>query len=269
MLIIVAASIHAQPLKVMTYNIRYHNHGDGVNAWHNRKEKVADLIKKYNPDVFAVQEALHGQMQDLSKMLNEYTYVGVGRDDGKEKGEYAAIFYKKNKLKVIQSGSFWLSETPDIPGSMGWDAACTRMATWAKFEDVNTQQTFLVLTSHFDHIGKQARLQSIRQIRTWLTLHNDVNHPALLCGDFNFEPTEEPYPAFLNGQENWKDARPRGNTQGTFCGFEKGRMECVTIDYVFYTKEWNVGKYTVIQDNDGHYYPSDHLPVMVEVSLKP
>jgi len=131
LLTICSFTLKGQSLKVMTYNIRYHNHSDGVNGWNKRKEKVVELILKNNPDVLGIQEALHSQMKDLCKLLKDYAYVGVGRDDGKEKGEYVAIFYKKSRLKVVKSGSFWLSETPETPGSMGWDAACTRMATWA------------------------------------------------------------------------------------------------------------------------------------------
>ena len=261
--------LQAQELTVMTYNIRYHNHGDGVNGWHHRKQKVATLILKSHPDVLAVQEALFCQMKDLTKILKEYAYVGVGREDGKEKGEYAAIFYKKSKLRVAKSGSFWLSETPNIPGSRGWDAVCTRMATWAQLEDVTTQQKFLVATSHLDHIGQQARLNSIKQLKQWIATHNDSPLPTILCGDFNFHPTEEPYQEFFTNNTNWIDARPATITQGTYCGFEVGKMPCEIIDYVWYTREWLVNSFDVIEDNDGKYYPSDHLPVRVTMSIRP
>lgn len=268
LLIICSLTLHAQSLKVMTYNIRYSNGSDGVNSWNKRKEKLADLIKKSDPDVLGVEEALHCQMKDLTKMLKDYTYVGVGRDDGKEKGEYAAIFYKKSRLKVLKSGSFWLSETPEVPGSMGWDAVCPRMATWAEFEDVNTNQQFLLLTSHLDHVGTQARLQSMFKLKGWFSAYPSKK-PAILCGDFNFNPTEEPYEAFFSHEENWKDARPANNKQGTFCGFEKGKTDCTIIDYVFLTNEWKAESFEVPQDNNGTYYPSDHLPVVVTVSLQP
>lgn len=260
-------AIQAQQLKVMTYNIRYHNSSDGVNSWHHRKGKVAELIKKNDPDVLGIQEALHGQMKDLSKMLPEYAFVGVGRDDGKEKGEYAAIFYKKSKLKVLKSGSFWLSETPEIPGSTGWDASCTRMATWAEFEDVATKKQFLLATSHFDHVGAQARQQSVFKLKGWFSAYPSKK-PAIICGDFNFEPADMPYTDFFEREENWKDTRPASNTQGSYCGFEKGKMECKIIDYVFVTNEWKTNSFDVLQDNDGTYYPSDHLPVVVTVTLQ-
>ncbi|MES2560514.1 MAG: endonuclease/exonuclease/phosphatase family protein [Bacteroidota bacterium] len=261
-------SLAAQSLKVMTYNIRYHNHSDGVNGWNHRKEKVVELILKSNPDVLGVQEALHSQMKDLCKLLKDYAYVGVGREDGKEKGEYVAIFYKKSRLKVVKSGSFWLSETPETPGSMGWDAACTRMATWAEFEELNTKKQFLVASAHLDHVGTQARLQSMFKLKTWFSAYPSKK-PSILCGDFNFEPTEEPYQAFFSQEENWKDTRPAANKQGTYCGFEKGKMECKTIDYVFVSNEWKAENFDVPQDNNGTYYPSDHLPVVVTISLQP
>lgn len=261
----------SQSLKVMTYNIRYSTANDGVNAWSNRKEKVFDLIRKNSPDAFGVQEALHEQMQDLASALPEYTYVGVGRDDGKEKGEYTAIFYKKSRLKVVNSRSFWLSETPEIPGSMGWDAAITRMATVCTFEDKVTQKSFRMFTSHFDHVGKEAQRNSAAFL-SGSVVGSSINEPmpALVCGDFNVEPTEEAYKSFFRGKSpDLFDARPVENMNGTFCGFEKGKMECRIIDYVFHTAEWKVESFEVLQDNDGKYYPSDHLPVLVTLALKP
>jgi endonuclease/exonuclease/phosphatase family metal-dependent hydrolase len=259
----------SQSLKVMTYNIRLNTTSDGVNSWPNRKEKVAMLIKKINPDAFGVQEALHDQMQDLLKALPDYTFVGVGRDDGKEKGEYTAIFYKKTRLKVLKSDSFWLSETPTVPGSKSWDAAITRMVTHAHFQDINSNQDFLMVTTHFDHIGKQARLMSATYIAGWITGNNaSKNRPVILCGDFNFQPTEAPYARLVKSTNPLLlDARPAADKNGTFCGFEKDKMECVIIDYIFHTSDITIEKFEVIQENDGQYYPSDHLPVVATIKL--
>lgn len=254
----------------MTYNIRLNTTSDGVNAWPNRKQKVADLIKKANPDAVGVQEALHDQMQDLASALPEYEYAGVGREDGKEKGEYTAIFYKKSRLKVANSRSFWLSETPEVPGSMGWDAAITRMVTFCTFEDLTTQQSFRLFTSHFDHMGKMAQRMSAVMLAGYVggSKIADATLPVLVCGDFNIEPTEEAYKNFFRGKDpDLFDARPAGNTSGTFCGFEKDKMECRIIDYVFHTKDWKVLSFEVLTENDGVYYPSDHLPVVVSLQL--
>lgn len=269
LLVALLTEAQGQSLKVMTYNIRLNTTSDGINSWPNRKEKVADLIKKIDADAFGVQEALHDQMQDLQKALPDYAFVGVGRDDGKEKGEYTAIFYKKSRLKVLKSNSFWLSETPEIPGSKSWDAAITRMATYAHFQDIDSNLDFLMVTTHFDHIGKQARLMSAAYIRDWITGNNaSKNRPVILCGDFNFQPTEEPYTILVKDKQPLLiDARPAADKSGTFCGFEKDKMECVIIDYIFHTPDITIEKFEVIQENNGQYYPSDHLPVVATLKL--
>ncbi len=253
----------------MTYNLRLNTTSDGVNAWPNRKQKAVDLIKKADPDAFGVQEALHDQMQDVAEALPQYSYVGVGRDDGKEQGEYTAIFYKKSRLKVLKSDSFWLSETPTLPGSKGWDAAITRMATHALFQDVKTGKEFLFLTTHFDHVGQQARLLSAVLLKGWITgVTIDRNIPVILSGDFNFQPLEEPYSLLVNNKTPvLLDARPSDSSQGTFCGFEKGKMGCIIIDYIFHTPDIIIEKFEVIGENDGRYYPSDHLPVVATIKL--
>jgi endonuclease/exonuclease/phosphatase family metal-dependent hydrolase len=261
----------SQSLKVMTYNIRLNTTSDGVNSWPNRKETVADLIKKINSDAFGVQEALHDQMQDLLKALPDYAFVGVGRDDGKEKGEYTAIFYKKARLKVLKSESFWLSETPDVPGSKGWDAAITRMATHAIFKDIKTKREFIFVTTHFDHIGVEARKRSAETLALTLSgMGAMAIKPTIFCGDLNIKPDDEAY-ALIKQKSNGilKDARPSDNTQGTFCGFEKGKMGCIIIDYIFHTSDITIEKFEVIQENDGQYYPSDHLPVVATLKLAP
>lgn len=259
----------SQSLKVMTYNIRLNTTSDGVNSWPNRKEKVADLIKKIDADAFGVQEALHDQMQDLQKALPDYAFVGVGRDDGKEKGEYTAIFYKTSKLKVLKSDSFWLSETPEIPGSKGWDAAITRMATHAIFQDIKTKHEFLFLTTHFDHIGVEARKKSAEMLAmTFSGLGSEQSMPTVFCGDLNIKPDDKAYALIKEKSKGvLQDARPSNNMQGTFCGFEKDKMECVIIDYIFHTPDINIEKFEVIQENDGQYYPSDHLPVVATIKL--
>ncbi|MBN8652104.1 MAG: endonuclease/exonuclease/phosphatase family protein [Cytophagales bacterium] len=267
----------AQSVKVMSYNIRLDTEADGVNQWKNRPEKVINLIKKYNPDLFGVQEALHNQMMDLQSGLSEYSYVGVGRDDGKEKGEYSAIFYKKEKFELLTQNTFWLSETPDVPGSKSWDAAITRVVTHAVFKDKTTGKQFLYANTHFDHIGKEARKNSAFMIKTYLKdfvsgsrfNNENLKVPVIVSGDFNSEPTDAPYVTITNGKHfQLFDSRPANNLTGTFCGFELNKMECKTIDYIFHSEDWKASDYQVIQDNDGKYYPSDHLPVLVTLTLK-
>lgn len=274
---IMSLSGASQVVTVMTYNIRLDTKADGVNQWGNRIEKVADLIKKHNPDLLGVQEALHNQMMDLQKNLPDYQFVGVGRDDGKEKGEYSAIFYKKDMFEITRSNTFWLSETPKIPGSKSWDAAITRVVTFAVLKEKNSGKSFIYANTHFDHIGKEARKNSSDLIKVYLKGfmagysfdRTEKEFPILVSGDFNSEPTDEPYLTMINGKELLlTDARPATDLTGTFCGFEVGKMECRTIDYVFHSAQWKASNYKVIQDHDGKFYPSDHLPVMASFTLK-
>jgi endonuclease/exonuclease/phosphatase family metal-dependent hydrolase len=258
----------------MTYNIRLDTKADGINEWGNRIEKVSQLIIENNPDLLGVQEALHNQMMDLKSNLEEYEFVGVGRDDGKEKGEYSAIFYKKDKFEVIEQKTFWLSETPAMPGSKSWDAAITRVVTYAVLKDKSTGKSFAYFNTHFDHIGKEARKNSAKLIKTQIAALKpsslaNKKIPLIVSGDFNSEPTDEPYKIMIDGSVvKLVDARPANDLTGTFCGFEVGAMECKTIDYIFHSSHWKSKNYTVIQSNDGKYYPSDHLPVMATFTLK-
>jgi endonuclease/exonuclease/phosphatase family metal-dependent hydrolase len=267
----------AQSISVMSYNIRLDTEADGINQWKNRTDKVIALIKKNNPDLLGVQEALHNQMMDLQKGLSEYEFIGVGRDDGKEKGEYSAIFYKKDKFEVQFQKTFWLSETPSIPGSKSWDAAITRVVSFALLKDKITNKSFLYANTHFDHMGKEARKNSATLIKIFLngfitgaTFEKTVKEiPVLVSGDFNSEPTDEPYLTMINGKDIVLfDARHATDLTGTFCGFEVGKMECRTIDYIFHSPQWKASNYKVIQDYDGKYYPSDHLPVLATFTLK-
>lgn len=251
----------------MTWNIRYDNPNDGVNAWPNRIQEVAGVIRKYNPDIIGVQEALHHQLQDLLNVLPEYSYVGSGRDDGKEKGEYSAILYCNGRFGVLRTLTIWLSETGE-PGSIGWDAAITRIATWARLYDKELKQEFVVANTHFDHVGKQARINSAIYLSGYFgyMLHTNPQ-PFLLMGDFNCERTEETYIHLLKIAKGLTDTKPANDATGTYCGFEVGGTECKAIDYIFYTPEWALRNYRVITDNDGVHYPSDHLPVLAELDL--
>lgn len=268
--LVIFHSAFCQSVNVMTYNLRYDTPNDGINRWSNRISKVATLITKYDPDLIGVQEALKHQLDDVLKQLPQYSYVGVGRDDGKEKGEYSAILYKKDQFEVITHNTIWLSETPEVPGSKSWDAAITRIVTLVKFRNKVSNKEFFQLNTHFDHIGKEARRNSVALIHGHLTslefAQNQI--PVLISGDFNSEPHEEPYQIMITKSNRpLFDSKPSTSSVGTFCGFAVGAMPCRVIDYIFHTSEWKVEKYQVIHDNDGLYYPSDHLPVLVEFIL--
>jgi endonuclease/exonuclease/phosphatase family metal-dependent hydrolase len=261
-------SSFSQSLKVMTYNIRVDTPVDSVNRWPNRVDKVVALINKYDPDIIGVQEALHHQLQDLLKLLPNYSFCGVGRDDGKELGEYSAILFRNSRFGMLANETWWLSETPEVPGSISWDAAMTRVVTSARFYDKELKKEFVVFNTHFDHLGKAARSASAAYIASSVNSLrlNSKNIPVVVAGDFNCERTEESYTALL-ASNDLIDTKPVNNQTGTFCGFEVGKMECLSFDYIFHTHEWVLKNYRIITDNDGKYYPSDHLPVLVELEL--
>ena len=185
-------SSQAQPIKVMTYNIRYDTPQDSVNQWPKRAHKVYALIKKYDPDLIGLQEVLHHQLMDLIQNLSAYTYIGVGRDDGKTKGEYSAILYKKDRFNALNQNTFWLSETPQVQGSKSWDAAITRVASWGTFKDLKSKKEFLMINTHFDHIGKEARKNSAALLKQKASeIAKGV--PLIITGDFNCTREEPPY----------------------------------------------------------------------------
>ena len=255
------------PLRVATYNLRYHNAGDGADAWPNRKEMVKDLVRYHDFDVFGTQEGFRSQLTGVAE-LPEYAFVGHGRDDGQEAGEHSAIFYKKTRLQLLQTGDFWLSQTPDRP-SLGWDATCcNRICTWAKFKDLQSGQAFYFFSVHFDHEGVEARRQSghlmvakIREIAQ--------NAPVICVGDFNSTPDTEQIKAL---QGPLRDARAASTTPpygpvGTFQAFDLAAPLADRIDYIFVSPGSQVLSYAVLTDSLRGRYPSDHFPVVADVVL--
>lgn len=267
-LLVLAVSLPSagQSYKVMSYNIRYNNPGDGRNAWPERKDRLIELVRQSDPDILGVQEALHDQLTDMLEGLDGYAMVGVGRDDGKQKGEYSAILYRTALFEVRDQNTFWLSETPEVPGSKSWDAAITRVATWARLFDRRANKEILAVNTHFDHVGKESRLRSAELIRKRLgEMAGDL--PVVLSGDFNFTREAPPFAALMSpGGFKLIDSAP-ANAPGTSCGFEVGARECNGIDYIFYSPQWKLERYEVLTTNNGRDYPSDHLPVLVSLRL--
>ena len=266
------ASQQPVQLKVLTYNIRLDTPADGANQWPYRKEKVAGLLLEQQPDIFGVQEALHNQMQDLEQLLPDYRWYGVGRDDARTSGEYSALFYRSDKYDLMKSGTFWLSETPGIPGSKSWDAAITRICSWGYFREKDSGRTFFVFNTHFDHQGTQARLKSMELIREKIR-ETAGSAPFVLMGDFNFQPTDAPY-ALVGDTSQWKVSDSfhaaevrKTEKQCTFTGFKVEGAECRRIDYIFASDHCRVLSFDIIQQNDGRHFPSDHLPVLAELSF--
>lgn len=263
-LLMLSTSAFSQSIKVMTYNIRLDVASDGVNQWSNRKERLPALIAKYDPDLVGLQEVMHHQLQDILKALPQYDFIGVARDDGKQKGEYSCILFKRDRFKLKSQETSWLSETPAVPGSKSWDAAITRVLTSGVFKDTKTGKTFVCFNTHFDHIGKEARKKSAEIIMEHVKKVKKM--PVIVTGDFNSQPADDPYKVIISSGVV-QDARPETATAGTFCTFQVNGPACTLIDHIFFTSKWKKLDYKVITDNDGSYYPSDHLPVMAEFQL--
>lgn len=258
---------YGQHIDVMTYNIKYDNVNDTINNWNDRKATMVDLVTYYAPHIVGMQEVLHNQLSYLNDTLKNYRYIGVGRDDGKEKGEYSPIFYDNEHLKLLQSNTFWLSPTPDVI-SVGWDAALERICTYGLFEEVKTKKRFWVFNTHFDHVGKKARKESVRLILQKIKETNTQQLPVVLMGDLNLGPETEPIQFLKDEMIDGKEATKKefyGPT-GTFNGFDPDRTVNRRIDYIF-VKNFEVEAYMHIDDRlENNKHISDHLPVLSTLS---
>jgi endonuclease/exonuclease/phosphatase family metal-dependent hydrolase len=272
LMMLTGVSSYAQ-LTVMTYNLRYNTANDSLDAWPYRKDKVASEILFHDVDLIGVQEALHGQMTDLEERLPRFRSIGGGRDDGKEKGEYSAIFYDTTRLQLLQTKMFWLSETPDIPGSKGWDAAFPRMVTWAKFRDRRTKKIFFAFNTHFDHMGQVARRESAHIV---LKKVKEIagNVPAVFTGDFNSKPTDEPIVIITDKKEplHLTDSKelsvtPHYGPTGTFNAFKSKERDDQPIDYIFLKGNWKVLKHATLSQTWEGRFGSDHFAVVSELAL--
>ncbi len=267
--ILITGSMIGQEVKLMTYNIKYANENDGSNSWSKRQKFITNQLKFYEPDLFGVQEALQIQMDHFKDSLNGYDYIGVGREDGKKQGEYSAIFYKKEQYQVLESGTFWLSETPSKV-STGWDAALPRICTYGLFEEIETGKKFWYFNTHFDHMGVKARTNSAQFILDKISEINSENRPVFLSGDFNLEPDSEGIQLI---KKTLKDSKEIAETvsygsEGTFNGFNFDEAVTRRIDYIFVNDQVQIEKYAVLSDSKLKHYPSDHFPVLVSAELK-
>ena len=269
LIVLVSCSSEMGNLNIMTYNIRYNNPNDGENQWSHRKEFLSNQIAFNEVDIFGIQEGLNDQVTYLDSVFVHYNYIGVGRDDGKTKGEYSAIFYNSKKFKVLENNTFWLSETPNEI-SVGWDASMERICTYGLFETIATKQQFFVFNTHFDHIGTEARIKSVELILQKITEFNSSNFPVLVLGDFNLTPETGPIQQLskaLNDSKKVSNLTPFG-PEGTFNGFNFNVPITARIDYIFTSKNnISVEKYAVLSDSKDCKYPSDHLPVFIEIKL--
>ena len=256
-------------MNIATFNIRMDTDRDSLDAWKHRKEMVKGLVRFHNFDIVGVQEAFKHQIDGILELEN-YAYIGAGRDDGKDAGEHSAIAYRKDKFDVLENGDFWFAENPDIPGK-GWDATCcNRICSWAKFKDKNTGKEFFVFNSHYDHQGKEARKNS--SILLLKKIEEIAGNAIVFCtGDFNATPDDEPIQILAN-DGRLKDAyhisvqSPYG-TEGTFNSFRLNSPMKGRIDYVWVSEGVTVNKYGVLNDVQYGHFPSDHFPVVVNVTF--
>ncbi len=294
MCLLFAVAMSAQSIFVGTYNIRYRNNDDekNGNVWATRCKVICDMINFEAPDVFGTQEVLIGQLRDLRAGLDNYDFIGVGRDDGKEAGEYSALFYKKDHLALLDHGNFWLNETPDKP-KMGWDAACIRICTWGKFEQKNTGFRFFHFNLHMDHVGIVARREAAKLIVKKIR-EIAKGAPVVVTGDFNVDQNNEIFKIFTDSgilKDSYTAARLRFAENGTFNSFNTSFWSPSRIDHVFVSPKFAVDRYGILTNaywtpkvtkpekgNDApseiefeerdRRAPSDHYPVMVHMEYE-
>lgn len=260
-----------QELTVASYNIRYANEGDAEkgDGWESRLPVIASQVLFFDFDLMGVQEALDRQLNDLDGKLEAYDRFGVGREDGKTGGEYSAIFYKKDRFKLLDHDTFWLSETPEVP-SKGWDAALNRICTWGKFRDKESKEDFYYFNLHMDHRGQEARknstllvLEKIREIAG--------NAPVILSGDFNFDQSHPNYALIANSgflKDTYELAPIRLAPNGTFNQFDFNNTgHNKRIDHIFVNDQVEVERYGILTGSYKGHFPSDHFPVVVKLEL--
>ena len=246
-------------VKVISYNIRFANKKDGANIWQNRAKASPAMIKDYDPDVFGVQEALAVQLEYLDGKLPQYSFVGVGREDGKKKGETMAIFYNTRKVRLLDWGTYWLSETPDKP-SRGWDADCKRTATWTLMEMKDSGRKFFYVNTHLDHRGDIAQQKGLELIVERIAAMNPEGLPMILTGDFNVTPGD-PVLGGLNAK--MLDARKTALKTDSRATFNAWGKSASIIDYIYYSGFTECAEYeTIVRQYKGVLYISDHYPIV-------
>lgn len=252
-------------VKLMSYNIRYDITTSNASPWTERHTPIASQINRFDADIVGMQEVLEHQREQLLSDLPGFASIGVGRDDGQKAGEYAPIFYKAERFRLLNSGTFWLSPTPDVP-SKGWDAALNRICTFAQFFDLESKESFWVFNTHFDHVGEVARMKSsVLILQKMQEVTNGTRQAVILCGDLNLND-DHPTITFLQSQ--MKDAllcskQVKSDMNKTFNNFDLAMEASKRIDYIFTNKKVTVLTFETIVERFGVSYPSDHFPIFV------
>ncbi len=265
------------PVKVMSFNIRFGAANDGENSWKHREYLVLETIKNYDPDLIGYQEALKFQVDILKANLDGYGFHGIGRDAGTEKGEYVPLMWKTDRFEMVDSGHFWLSETPEVPGSISWDSSLTRMLSWVVLRDLKSvdQKEFVFANTHFDHRGKQARLESAKLIRRRAEEIMD-DYPIILTGDFNTTEELAPYAALCKGEgfsgeplvDAYRVIHPTPNDQEASFSRWNGHRKGKRIDWILHTDDFVTLNAAINYTQENGRFPSDHYPVEATVRLK-
>lgn len=267
--IVCSLSSFGQNINVGSFNIRLETKNDVGNLWVERASAVTALIRFHDFDVFGTQEGFKNQLDDISKTLPQFARYGKGREDGKEKGEHSAIFYKKDEFKLLDKGDFWLSETPDKP-SLGWDATCcNRICSWVYLEHKKSKKKFYFFNVHFDHQGVIARMESSKLM---LQKINEIakGKPAVLTGDFNGSQDSDLYKILANStllNDTYKLAEYPYSLNGSFNGFGRSLQKTDIIDHIFVTKDFKVGRWGILSDSYHGKFPSDHFPILSEIKF--
>lgn len=274
-------TVGAQALYVGSYNVRNQNDSDtnDGNGWTQRCPVICSVLNYQLPDIFGVQEALVGQMKDLTSGLNGYAYIGVGRDDGKESGEYAAIFYRTSKVRLLDKNNFWLSETPDVV-SKGWDAKHIRICSWGKFQLIESGKVFYFFNLHMDHVGTTARRESAKLVVQKIKEYAGDDAAVILTGDFNVDQKNEIYNIFTDSgilRDSYMAARQRYAENGTCTGWSVNNVTDSRIDHLFVSNSFDIERYGILgtcywrKESNGNYtcrMNSDHYPVFARLNFK-
>jgi endonuclease/exonuclease/phosphatase family metal-dependent hydrolase len=267
-MLLTAAAQAAEPLRVMTFNIRYGDADDGPNRWPRRREMLLEVIREFDPDVLGVQEALRYQLDEIGETLPEHVCVGVGREaDGG--GEYSAIFYRRTRFDLLAAETFWLSDTPEVAGSHTWGNQLPRVCTWARLVERVDGRRLAVFNTHWDHIAQPARLRSGELMAERIAARCAAGDPVLVTGDFN-AAEDNPAIAALTRQgellrDSYRTAHPGADPAGTFHGF-RGRAGTGKIDAVLVSAGWEVREAAIVRTEREGRFPSDHFPVTAAVA---
>ena len=269
-LIAAAQTSEPAPLSVMTFNIRYGTANDGENNWAARRELLYEVIREQGADVIGLQEALDFQLDSIVAAVPGYAVVGVGRNDAARKGEYAAILFRKDRLQVASSGTFWFSDTPEVVASTTWGNRITRICTWARFID-RDGRAFWHFNLHLDHESQPSRERSVELLRRRVDARPFPREPVVITGDFNVGEKNPALTALLSGNafiDTFRTLYPDQQPAGTFSGFTAGKVDGDKIDYVFVQPGTAVLAATIVRTSRNNRYPSDHFPVTAQIRLK-